>query len=560
MGAWVRSGIPVVVGIFALGLIAAAPPPEKGRGIVSADTELASRAGAEMLRKGGNAADAAVAAALASGVVQPSASGLGGGGFAVVVSPDGKRSVLDFREVAPAAAARDMFLGADGKVVPGRSTVGGLAVAVPAEARGLWTLHERFGELPAKTVAEAAARLASDGFDVGPQLANRLSITKHAEVQALFSVGGQVAREGDVVRQQALARTIRQWAATRGEVLHSGPGAKAVVAEVKAAGGLLTEADLAAWKPVDREPVVASYRGYTVVTMPPPSSGGVVLAQMFGVLEGYDVKELGHGSADHAHLLAEVMKHAYADRAHFLGDPDFADVPVQRLTGPERVDEVRRAIWPGRTQPTEAYGLPVEPPKDAGTEHISALDPDGMAVALTTTINTSFGSGLVVEPLGVILNNQMDDFAAAPGVPNAFGLVQGEANAIAPGKRPLSSMSPTVLLDPDGRVVMVVGASGGSQIISGVLQVVSNVVDFGMDPQEAVAAPRVHHQWLPDELVVEPGTPREVVAGLEGRGHVVVVKDHFSSVQVVVRGPDGVLSGGADPRNGGWPAGVWSGQ
>ncbi len=541
-----------VVVLFGLGL---APPPVRGAGVVAADHRLASEAGAEILARGGNSVDAAVATALASGVVQPSGSGLGGGGFAVVRNEKYPRGfVLDFREVAPAAATQDMFLDAEGGVQKGASTKSGRAVAVPSEGVGLWALLEKFGNLPASEVVAPAVRLASGGFEVGPHLSRSLTSSKDIEVTSWFFASGATIKEGQQFRNPALAKTLTQWAKTRGTYLNRGEGAKAVLRRVEAAGGILTAEDLADVRPVEREPVVVEYRGYTLITMPPPSSGGVALAQMLRVLEGYDLAALGHNSSDYLHLLIESMKHAYADRAHHLGDPDFVEVPVKPLLSDERRDAIRHAIWPGRTFDTAAYGKLVGPPKDAGTLHISVLDSGGTAVALTTTINTSFGSGLMVPELGFPLNNQMDDFSAAPGVPNAYGLVGDAANAIAPKKRPLSSMSPTVVLGPDGRVVMVIGASGGSQIISSVLQVTLNVIDFGMDPEEAVSAPRIHHQWLPDEVWVEPGIPLDVQRNLEARGHKLRLEETFSSVQLVVQSQE--MEGAADPRKGGTAAGV----
>jgi gamma-glutamyltranspeptidase/glutathione hydrolase len=509
-----------------------------------------------MLERGGNAVDAAVAAALAAGVVQPAGSGLGGGGFALVTVPGNAPWILDFREIAPSGITADAYRDAAGVVSPTASRVGGLAVAVPGESTGLYELLAERGTLPARVVAAPAIRLAREGFRVGPHLAGALSRTTYPEVNALFSVGERVAREGEVVRREALAQTLTLWAASDGRYLSAGAGGRAIAAEVKAAGGVLEAADLAAYATVDREPLVFRYRGFTVLTVPPPSSGGVAIGQMLRVLEGYDLGALGHGSADYLHLLTEVMKHAYADRAHHLGDPAFVTVPVDRLVADGRIEEIRRAIWPGRTFASEHYGALISPPEDAGTQHISVIDRDGVGVGLTTTINTSFGSGVAVESLGILLNNQMDDFAMAPGVPNAYGLVGGEANAVAAGKRPLSSMSPTVLLDARGQVVLVVGASGGSQIISSVLQVLLGVVDFGMSPQAAVAAPRIHHQWLPDTLFVEPEMSLETRRALEARGHHVEVQVSIASVQAV-SAMTGAVEGGADPRKGGWPAGVW---
>ncbi|MBW1878610.1 MAG: gamma-glutamyltransferase [Deltaproteobacteria bacterium] len=535
--------------------LAAAPIPERGDAMVSSSHALASEAGASVLRRGGNAADAAVATALAAGVVQPSSSGLGGGGFAIWVDRS-ERAALDFREVAPAAAYRDMFRTEDGVVDPTASRVGGRAVAVPGEPRGLADLLAAHGSLPPSVVAAPAIELASRGFPVGRHLHAALERTPHEGVGALLGIGDALPRPGERVRRATLAKTLKRWASSRGGFFYEGPGAAALVEAVGEAGGAITAEDLERYASTPRKPVIVQYRGYTVIGMSPPSSGGVALGQMLQVLERYDLKALGHNSSDYVHLLTETMKHVFADRARFLGDPDFVEVPVERLLSKERIGEVQRAIWPGRTFGPDHYGEPIAPHRDAGTQHISVVDAQGRAVALTTTINTSFGSGLVVGPLGIVLNNEMDDFASAPGVPNAYGLVGSEANAVAPGKRPLSSMTPTVVLDPEGEVVMALGASGGSFIISAVLQVFLDVVEFGLDPQEAVAAPRFHHQWVPDQLFLEPGFPADVQRALEARGHTLTERDGFSSVQVVLVEGDH-LAGGADPRTGGWPAGVW---
>lgn len=533
-------------------LVGVAPPPEVGAAVVSSDHREASEAGALVLRKGGNAVDAAVAAALAAGVVQPAGSGLGGGGFAVVVTPDGRQDALDFREIAPKASTEAMYQGEEAKKAKA-SRVGALAVAVPGESRGLAALLKSHGKLPVAEVAKPAIALAA-GFEVVPHLSKALSRTEYPQIQKMFTFGSGVATDGNRVRRPALAKTLKRWVSSVGEDLHTGRGAASVARTVQQGGGILTQADLADYKPKERTPVAATYKGYTLVTMPPPSSGGVVLLQSLRVLEGYDLKALGHNSSDYVHLVSEALKHAYADRAHHMGDPDFVSVPVERLISDERVTEVRQAIWPGRTFAPDHYGPLIAPPQDAGTQHIAVIDESGLAVALTSTINTSFGSGVVDEASGLILNNEMDDFVAAPGVPNAYGLVGNEANAIEAGKRPLSSMTPTVVLDEDGRVVLSIGASGGSFIISSVLQSFLNVVEFGLDPQEAVAAPRFHHQWQPDTLFLEPGFPVDVHRGLSARGHTITERDGFSSVQMV-QAPEGLpMVGGADPRKGGWPA------
>ncbi|MCB9682934.1 MAG: gamma-glutamyltransferase [Alphaproteobacteria bacterium] len=544
--------------MLVLGAPSIAEASDRARGAVSSDHALASACGAEILERGGNAADAAVATALCAGVVQPSGSGLGGGGFAVVVdakAPQG--AVLDFREAAPAAAHRDMYLASDGTVVPNASTLGGLAVAVPAESRGLAQLLATHGSLPARVVAGPAIRLAARGFRVGDHLVASLQAPTSDDVVAELDVRGHAATWGDVLKRPALARTLRRWASTRGEDLADGKGAASIVAWADAHGGVLGLGDLSRYAVRDRAPIVVPFHGYTVVTMPPPSSGGVVLAQVLRVLEGYDLQALGWNSAAYLHLLTEAFKHAYADRAHYLGDPDFVDVPVARLLSDARVAEVRAAIDPTTTLPPEAYGSLVGVPDDHGTQHISVVDGRGGAVALTTTINTRFGSQLVPPDLGIILNNEMDDFSAAPGVPNAYGLVGDEANAIAGGKRPLSSMSPTIVLDDQGRVVLVVGASGGSTIISATVQVLLDVLVFDVDPADAVAATRIHHQWQPDKLFVEPTLPRDVVSALEALGHHVTVWSAPTAVQAVRVGTEGLSQAGADPRKGGAPALAW---
>jgi gamma-glutamyltranspeptidase/glutathione hydrolase len=538
--------------IFSLG---AAPPPAVGRaGMVAADHPLCSEAAASVLAKGGNAVDGAVAAALACGVVQPSSSGLGGGGFAVVVPPSGDPAVLDFRETAPAAATRDMFV-ADG-VSDDASTRGGLAVGVPGEPAGLAELHHRWGALPLRVVAAPAARLAREGFEAGPHLAHALQSKGELGVtlsRALYSAASP--ERGDRVRNPALARTIDAWARSGGTALSEGPLARRVVASAQAAGGVLTAADLAAYTPRDRAPVVGSYRGWTVVTMPPPSSGGVVLLQILSVLEATDLAAEGHNSAAYVHRLAEAMQHAFADRARTMGDPDRVEVPVDALLSDARVAEVRQRFVPSRTFDAGWYGMAIDVGRDAGTQHISVLDRDGLAVALTTTVNTSFGSKVVVPGVGVVLNNEMDDFVARPGEPNAFGLVGSEANAVAPGARPLSSMSPTVLISPDGRERIVVGASGGPFIISSTLQVILNLIDFEMDPSTAVSVPRMHHQWQPQLLFLDAGYPVDTVELLEARGHATKSMPFFSAVQVI-HAADGRALGASDPRKGGWPVGV----
>ena len=542
-----------IVSVF---IIAAAPPPVSGSHIVSADHVLASKAGAKIFQQGGNSVDAAVAAALAAGVVQPSGSGLGGGGFAVFVqqsdSGDKEKGVLDFREVAPSNATETMFQDGQGRVIAGRSRLGGHAVAVPSEGIGLAHLTTQYGNLSLLQVAKPAIKLAEEGFMVGAHLATSIQKSTAQEVLAFFRRDGAPVSRYQKFTNKRLGRTLRRWARTNGASLQTGVDAERIVETVVRHGGVVSMDDLKNYAPKSREPIVSSYKGYTLVTMPPPSSGGIVLSQVLSVLETTDVASLSHNSSEYVHLLTESMKHAYADRAHHLGDPDFVPVPTERLLSKDRVREIRSKFDKEQTFDTEYYGQNISPPRDAGTQHISAQDSDG-GIALTTTINTSFGSGVVVPELGIILNNQMDDFSAAPGVQNAYGLVGSEANAITPGKKPLSSMTPTVVLDDQGDVYMVIGASGGSTIISSTIQVFLNIVEFGMNPQEAVAAPRLHHQWIPESLVLEPEFTTDVTQNLAKKGHTLKVRRAYSSVQVTVKTPAGLVAG-ADPRKGGIPA------
>jgi len=533
--------------------MAAAPPPAVGQqGMVAADHPLASMAGAQVMRDGGNAVDGIVAAALAAGVVQPAGSGLGGGGFAVVVSPDGEQTVLDFREIAPAASSRDMFTSSE---VANASRIGGLAVGVPGEAVGLAELHRRYGKLPFKDVVAPAMALANEGFPVGAHLGQALEEAGDAAPalsQSLFGLKW-VPQRGAMVQRGNLAGTLERLSRKGAPGLMKGEIAADIVSAVQDAGGILTEADLRGYTVRQREPVVGAYRGWTVVTMPPPSSGGVVLLQVLSVLEEGEMP--ASQSAALYHRLAEAMKHAFSDRARYMGDPDRVDVPVKRLLSKERIRSIQEDFDPQRTHPPEHYGTPVDAGQDEGTQHISALDSDGLAVALTTTINTSFGSRVVAPQSGILLNNEMDDFVARPGVPNHYGLVGSEANAVSPGARPLSSMSPTILISPDGKERIVIGASGGPFIISSTLQVIINIIDFGMDPSEAVSAPRMHHQWAPNVLFVDVGTSPDSVEKLQQLGHTVTLKGFYSSVQVI-RGTSEHFEGASDPRKGGWPEGV----
>jgi gamma-glutamyltranspeptidase/glutathione hydrolase len=548
---------------------AAAAPAESRRGMVASPQADATRVGAAVLAAGGNAVDAAVATAFALAVTDPHHSGIGGGGFALLRLADGRVIALDARETAPAAATRDMFV-APG-VAPDASRAGALAVGTPGLLAGLALALERWGTLSLAEALAPAIGLAEQGFVVGPRHAAALRVWQQLGLAERFPetariqlpAEGTPLRPGSRLVQRDLARSLRLVAAQGASAFYEGELARAIVAEVQKRGGVLSLEDLAGYAPRLREPIRGTYRGLEVLSFPPPSSGGVALVEALNVLEGFDLAARGAGSSAAIHLVADAMKLAFADRAAWLGDPDFVAVPVAGLVSKAYAaglaERLRPAWWSRppwrwgqgeRALRVEAAG---EPPRDAGTTHLSVMDAAGNAAALTQTVNLLFGSGITVPGTGIVLNDEMDDFAVAPDVPNAFGLVDVRgANAVAPGKRPLSSMTPTVVLK-EGRPLLVSGSPGGPRIISTTLLTLLNVVDFGMDVQEAVAAPRFHHQWLPDELVVEPGTPRDVVEALQERGHRVVVSERtWASAQAVhFDAASGLFFGGSDPRSDG---------
>ena len=545
--------------LLLLPIAAVAAPTTGTKGMVAADNAAASAAGAQALRDGGDAADAAVVTALMLGVVQPFASGIGGGGFAVVHRADGKPYALDFREVAPAKATRDMYLDAAGDVVKHASTRGPRAAAVPGELKGLFELHRRHGKLPWARVVAPALKAARDGFPAGELLHRR--VTKGAErlakspalARALLPDGQPIAT-GALVKRPDLARTLAAVAKHGVDAFYVGDVARRMAKATQEAGGLLSAADLAGYAVKERAVVRAPWKGFRVLSMPPPSSGGAVLLQVLRVLESADLRASGHNSAAYLHRLAEALKHAFADRARVMGDPDFTPVPLAELLGDATVQRVRAAFDPKKTLPKDAYGAPFTLPKDGGTSHFSVVDGRGNAIALTTTINTSFGSMYVAGDTGVLLNNEMDDFVAKPGVPNAYGLIGRAANAIAPGKRPLSSMSPTIVLDAKGKVRLVVGGSGGPTIITGTLQVLLNVLAFGMDAQAAVDAPRIHHQWVPERLMADTAVPAAVTEALAARGHTIMSWKRWNAVQAITVDAKGLMTGASDPSKLGRPA------
>jgi gamma-glutamyltranspeptidase/glutathione hydrolase len=549
----------------------AAPAPAAGplrvaHAAVASDHPLASAAGVAALKAGGNAVDAACATALALGVLHPESSGIGGGAFALVyIAKEKKVYALDARERAPAAITPAAYM-KDGHAEPERSQRGGLAVAVPGEVRGLGEMVRRWGALPFRRCVEPAQRMAARGVPVSGRLANSLSGLDRAggatsERSFAAMIAPKPLQVGDTWRRPDLAWTLGKLRAGP-DAFYKGEIAEQIATAVQSAGGVLTAEDLAAYATVDRTPVETGYRGLRVLSMPPSSSGGVALIETLGVLSAYYPSGLaaapdGRGSAAQLHALAEAFKHAFADRARYLGDTDFVSVDVAHLTAPPYHEELARRIKPGAVLPRDAYGTlgpPPEPRKDAGTTHLSVIDADGNAVALTTTVNLGFGAHLIAGKTGIVLNDQMDDFSLQPGVPNAFGLIGNEQNAIAPRKRPLSSMTPTIALDDGGRVRVVVGAAGGPTIITATAQVFLNVVDWKLDAQAAIAAPRIHDQWFPDVLGVEPEIGFDAIAGLNKLGHKTKTFPHIGTVNLLVRTRAGIEAA-AEPRSPSKPAG-----
>jgi gamma-glutamyltranspeptidase / glutathione hydrolase len=546
-------------------------------GMVVSAEPLASEVGVDILRAGGNAVDSAVATALALAVTLPRAGNLGGGGFLLVRSAPQKVEALDFRETAPAASTRDMLLDDNGNRDKLKATVGGLCVGVPGTVAGLVEAHKRYGKLPWRDVVEPARRLAAQGFSVPAWF--------HAEVERVDPLLGRFPESrkifqksvdgkptwmptGSVWQQADLAKTLSTIQAKGAAGFYQGEIANKISHSVVSHGGVMKPEDLANYKPVWRPCVSGEYRGYQVYSMPPPSSGGVHLIQALNVLKGYDLKASGHNSALSMHRIIETLRQVYADRSRWLGDPDFFKVPVAWLTSQAYADQIRAAIPDKKARASSAVEAG-NPPTSQGswnspvaksgtyespqTTHFCVVDEKGMAVSLTYTLNFSYGSGLVADGTGVLLNNEMDDFSAAPGKPNAFGLLGGEANAIQPGKRPLSSMTPTIL-EKDGQLHAVVGSPGGSRIITVVLQVVLNLLDFELNAQTAVVEPRLHHQWFPDQSEFEQGFSQDSLDLLRAWGHKVVRAESLGHAMVVLRRPDGLLEGGADARRTGGAA------
>ena len=556
------------MGLCALAMVeadssrAAQPPPLTTRkGAVAADDAKASEVGAAILARGGSAADAAVATALALGVVNPTSSGIGGGGFAVVHdAASGKTTVYDFRETAPAALDPGDFV-RDGKLDPTLSRRGGLAVGVPGEVAGLALLHDRHGRLSWRRVVTPAARLARDGFEAGWFLTERgrLALKDLPEEPAYTPLRAflEPIERGDTVVRDALADTLLAIAERGADAFYRGPVADGLVATVQGAGGVLTAEDLASYEVVEREPLWGTWRGMKLATMPLPSSGGFVLLEMLGIVDalearGIDLAALGVGSSAALHVIGEVLTHGFADRARLLGDTDDARAIAERLLDPASLAEIAARIELDKKGAHDRYGH-VELARGTGTSHLCVIDGDGNAIALTTTVNGYFGAKLI-SPEGVVLNNEIDDFSLEAGVPNMYGLVQSDYNLVAPGKRPLSSMTPVLVFDDQGKVIGCAGGSGGPRIISNVFQVLLGIYELGLDARAAVGMPRVHHQWVPEVLWIDPDLPADVVRGLEARGHEVEPQTSPTAVQAIRRRPDGALEAASDPRKNGAPA------
>ena len=536
------------------------------QGMVVSAHPLATQAGLSMLQQGGNAVDAAVATTFAISVVEPFSAGLGGGGFLLMYQAKSNEiKALDFRERAPLNATKTMYLDNQGNVRPNASTNGYLAVATPGTIAGLYEVHRKYGRLPWKTVIAPAIQLAETGLPVSWRFVSatktRLpTLLKNPDAQKIFTHNGKTYQIGEQLVQPELAATLRS-VSQNPQDFYTGTIATAIAADMAANSGLITQKDLQQYRPTWRDPVCGDFRKARVCSMPPPSSGGVHLLQILNIIGDTDLKTLGWHSPDALHLLIESMRIAYADRATYLGDPDFIKVPVKALISPVYAQKRRQEINPQKATPSSQVKA-VDPAvlqrltkESVETSHLTVVDRDRNAVSLTFTVNLGFGAGVVAKGTGIVLNNEMDDFAIAPNTPNAFGLVGGTANAIAPNKIPLSSMTPTIITE-NGRLRLAVGSPGGSTIITTVLQIVLNVLVYDMDVRKAVAAPRVHHQWLPDRLNVESwGLDTLTIADLKRRGHQIEERPSWGNANAIVVMPDGSLEGAADPRGEGVAAG-----
>ncbi|WP_293648785.1 gamma-glutamyltransferase [uncultured Pantoea sp.] len=530
-------------------------PVRAQNGMVASVDALATQVGVDILRQGGNAVDAAVAVGFALAVTHPQAGNLGGGGFMLLRTASGRATAIDFREMAPGRASRDMFLDKQGNADSKLSLTSHLASGTPGSVAGFALAAQKYGTLPLSTLLAPAIKLAREGYVVNDALADDLKtygkevLLSHPNSKAIFfKPDGTPWQKGDRLVQKNLAHSLQLIAQQGPDAFYKGAIADEIASEMAQHGGLIGKADLAAYRAVERKPVSGTYRGYEVFSMPPPSSGGIHIVQILNILENFDLAKMGFGSADAMQVIAEAEKYAYADRSEYLGDPDCVKVPWQALTSKAYAKSIAQQINIEKARPSsEIKPGKLEPYESNQTTHFSVVDKQGTAVAVTYTLNTNFGSGIVAGNSGILLNNEMDDFSAKPGTPNVYGLVGGEANAVQPAKRPLSSMSPTIVAK-GGKTWLVTGSPGGSRIITTVLQMVVNSIDFGMNVAEATNAPRFHHQWLPDQLRVEKGFSPDTLRLLENKGQHVKVLPAMGSTQSIMIGPDGTLYGASDPR------------
>jgi gamma-glutamyltranspeptidase len=542
------------------------PPKTKGQvarqpvrakhAMVASASALASRVGVKILQEGGNAVDAAVAVGLALAVTFPVAGNLGGGGFMLIRMADGRTTAIDYRETAPARASRDMYLDADGNPIPEKSTLGYAAVGVPGTIAGFDLALRKYGRLKWAQVVAPARRLAQEGFPVSYAFSKSLILAERLaefpDSRRIFHRNGNYYTEGEIFRQPELAATLARLEKYGPREFYEGETARRIAAAMAAHGGLITLEDLKRYRPVEREPLRGTYRGYEIITFPPPSSGGIVLLNVLNQLEGDNLAALGPGSSEVSHLLIEALRRAFADRATLMGDPDFVSVPVAELISKEYARSRRATIDLQRATPSASIraGLSAPVSEASETTHFTVVDAEGNIVTNTYTLNGPYGSGVTVPGTGILLNNEMDDFTVKPGTPNAFQLVQGEANCIAPGKRPLSSMTPTIVMK-DGRPWFAIGSPGGPTIISTVVQVILNIIDHQMNLQQAIDAPRLHHQWLPDVVMWEPyGMTADTRRALEAKGHRLdIVPRYNGDVEGIMIDETGMRLGASDPRN-----------
>lgn len=530
------------------------------KGIVASSSSIASEIGINILKSGGNAIDAAIAVGFALCVTYPSAGNIGGGGFMIIRKNTGEVCVIDYREAAPKSATRNMYLDEKGEIIPEASTTGYRATAVPGTVAGFELAYKKFGKLKWKKLIEPAIKLARDGFEVSRSLARQLSdssnpIFKFPESKKIFHKQNNFYKEGDIFKQPDLAKTLKRIQKHGAKDFYSGKTAKLIVEDMRVNNGLITFEDLKLYKPVIRKPVIGTYRNYTIISMPPPSSGGAVLIEMLNILENYDLKNLGHDSPQKYHLLIEAMRRAYADRSKYFGDPDFVKIPIKGLTSKSYARELSNSIDTNRASSSESITtIAPQSYESEETTHFTIIDTEGNIVVNTYTLNGSYGNGAVVKGAGFLLNNEMDDFTTKPGKPNLYGLIQGEANAIEPYKRPLSSMTPTIVLK-DEKPFLALGSPGGPTIINTVLQVIINVVDHEMNLQQALNAPRIHHQWLPDIVFYEEsGISKDVIELLVSKGHKLELYSkkfpYIGDVQAIMVDPvTGIKYGASDFRS-----------